>query len=49
MLELTLEQHHQRRRGVRLDTLLRLRWLAVIGQIAAVLIVQYGLEFDVPI
>jgi len=49
MPELTLEQHHQRRRGVRLDTLLRLRWLAVIGQIAAVLIVQYGLEFDVPI
>jgi two-component system sensor histidine kinase RegB len=49
MSELTLEQHHQRRRGVRLDTLLRLRWLAVIGQIAAVLIVQYGLEFDVPI
>jgi two-component system, sensor histidine kinase RegB len=49
MLEVTLEQHHQRRRGVRLDTLLRLRWLAVIGQIAAVLVVQYGLEFDVPI
>lgn len=49
MPEVTLEQHHQRRRGVRLDTLLRLRWLAVIGQIAAVLVVQYGLEFDVPI
>jgi two-component system, sensor histidine kinase RegB len=49
MLEVTLQQHHQRRRGVRLDTLLRLRWLAVIGQIAAVLVVQYGLEFDVPI
>jgi two-component system, sensor histidine kinase RegB len=49
MSEVTLEQHHQRRRGVRLDTLLRLRWLAVIGQIAAVLVVQYGLEFDVPI
>jgi two-component system, sensor histidine kinase RegB len=49
MREVTLEQHHQRRRGVRLDTLLRLRWLAVIGQIAAVLVVQYGLEFDVPI
>src|SRR5215468_10492178 len=38
MSEVTLEQHHQRRRG-----------LAVIGQIAAVLVVQYGLEFDVPI
>jgi two-component system sensor histidine kinase RegB len=49
MSDVTLEQHHQRRRGVRLDTLLRLRWLAVVGQIAAVLVVQYGLEFDVPI
>jgi len=49
MPEVSLEQHHQRRRGVRLDTLLRLRWLAVIGQIAAVLVVQYGLEFEVPI
>src|SRR5215472_10620483 len=49
MADVTLEQHHQRRRGVRLDTLLRLRWLAVVGQIAAVLVVQYGLEFDVPI
>jgi two-component system, sensor histidine kinase RegB len=49
MTEVTLEQHHQRRRGVRLDTLLRLRWLAVIGQVAGILVVQYGLEFDVPI
>lgn len=34
---------------LRLDTLVRLRWLAVIGQAAAVLLVQYGLDFDLPL
>jgi len=33
-------------RYVRLDTILRLRWLAVLGQIAAVFIVAQGLNFD---
>jgi two-component system sensor histidine kinase RegB len=37
-----------RRRNVRLDTLLRLRWLAIIGQSTAVLVVYYGLEFPLP-
>lgn len=37
------------RRNVRLDTLVRLRWAAVIGQITAVLVVHYGLEFELPI
>src|SRR5947208_1640027 len=37
------------RRHVRLDTILRLRWLAVIGQLAAIFIVAQGLEFDVPV
>jgi two-component system sensor histidine kinase RegB len=36
-------------RNVRLDTLVRLRWLAVIGQITAVLVVYIGLDFDLPI
>ena len=36
-------------RFVRLDTLLRLRWLAVLGQIAAIFIVAQGFEFDVPV
>ncbi len=36
-------------RSMRLDTLIRLRWLAVIGQISAVLVVYFGLEFDLPI
>ena len=34
------------RRSVRLDTLVRLRWLAVIGQTIALLVVEYGLDFD---
>jgi two-component system sensor histidine kinase RegB len=37
------------RRYVRLDTILRLRWLAVLGQLAAIFIVAQGLEFDVEI
>ncbi|MSO68201.1 MAG: ActS/PrrB/RegB family redox-sensitive histidine kinase [Pseudolabrys sp.] len=37
------------RRNVRLDTLVRLRWLAIIGQTTAVLVVHYGLEFALPI
>src|SRR5438270_4399963 len=36
------------RRYVRLDTILRLRWLAVLGQLAAIFIVAHGLEFDLP-
>jgi two-component system sensor histidine kinase RegB len=37
------------RRNVRLDTLVRLRWLSVIGQTVAVLAVYFGFEFDLPI
>jgi two-component system sensor histidine kinase RegB len=40
---------HQIGRSVRLDTLVRLRWLAVIGQTTAVLVVYWGLEFELPI
>src|SRR5437763_17124503 len=36
-------------RHVRLDTILRLRWLAALGQFAAIFIVAQGLEFDVPV
>ena len=44
-----LPRTNHRPRNVRLDTLVRLRWLAVFGQIAAVVVVHFGLEFDVPI
>ncbi|MEQ9518266.1 MAG: ActS/PrrB/RegB family redox-sensitive histidine kinase [Parvibaculum sp.] len=35
--------------GVRLQTLVMLRWLAVAGQLVAVLFVNFGLEFDLPL
>ncbi len=40
---------HHPRRHVRLDTILRLRWLAALGQLAAIFVVAQGLEFDLPI
>ena len=40
---------HRTGRNVRLDTLVRLRWLAVIGQTTAVLVVYFGLDFELPI
>lgn len=36
------------RHVLRLDTLVRLRWLAVLGQAAAVLVVYDGFDFEVP-
>src|SRR5512143_154324 len=48
MPALGLTLHHPRR-NVRLDTLVRLRWLAIIGQTTAVLAVYYGLEFELHI
>ncbi len=36
------------RKAVRLDTLVRIRWLAVAGQSAAVLGVRFGLGFEFP-
>src|SRR5688572_11023602 len=34
---------------VQLDTIVRLRWLAVLGQLAAVLVVAHGFEFNLPV
>jgi two-component system sensor histidine kinase RegB len=48
MAALDLAQHHPHR-NVRLDTLVRLRWLEIIGQTTAVLVVYFGLDFDLPI
>jgi two-component system sensor histidine kinase RegB len=39
----------QPRRYVRLDTILRLRWLAMLGQLAAIFVVSQGLGFDLPV
>src|SRR5687767_6343845 len=49
MPEDLLQAAPQGGRNVRLDTLVRLRWLAVIGQTVAVLAVYFGLDFELPI
>ena len=49
MTDIAATDLRQPRRHVRLDTILRLRWLAALGQLAAIFIVAQGLEFDVPV
>jgi two-component system sensor histidine kinase RegB len=49
MPEDLLQAAPQGGRNVRLDTLVRLRWLAVIGQTVAVLAVYFGLDFELPL
>src|SRR4051812_38871926 len=46
---LLLDQPRHLQRAVRLDTLMRLRWLSVFGQTAARLVVHYGLGYQLPI
>jgi two-component system, sensor histidine kinase RegB len=46
MLAGSPDQLQHPRQHVRLDRLVRLRWLAVVGQTAAVLGVYYGLDFE---
>ena len=49
MTDIAASDFRHPRRYVRLDTILRLRWLAVLGQLAAIFIVVQGLEFDVQV
>ena len=49
MTEIVAPDLRHPRRYVRLDTILRLRWLAALGQLAAIFIVVQGLEFDLPV
>src|SRR5581483_4468485 len=49
MTETAASDFRPSQRHIRLDTILRLRWLAVLGQLAAIFIVAQGLEFDVEI
>jgi two-component system, sensor histidine kinase RegB len=35
-------------RSIRLDTLVRLRWLAIAGQLSAVFVVYFGFGFPLP-
>ena len=49
MTDVAASDFRHPRRYVRLDTILRLRWLAALGQLAAIFIVAQGLEFDVAV
>jgi two-component system sensor histidine kinase RegB len=49
MTDVAASDFRHPRRYVRLDTILRLRWLAVLGQLATIFIVEQGLEFDVEV
>ena len=49
MSDLAVSDFRTSRRDVRLDTVLRLRWLAVLGQIATIFIVTQGFDFEVPV
>jgi two-component system sensor histidine kinase RegB len=49
MADLRLGGKSRDDRMLRLDTLVRLRWLAVAGQILAVLVVAFGLGFHMPL
>src|SRR6185437_13660524 len=49
MIDMAASDFRHPRRHVRLDTILRLRWLAVLGQLAAIFVVLQGLEFDLPV
>ncbi|WP_029583939.1 ActS/PrrB/RegB family redox-sensitive histidine kinase [Bradyrhizobium sp. URHD0069] len=49
MTDVAASDFRHPRRYVRLDTILRLRWLAALGQLTAIFIVLQGLEFDVPV
>jgi two-component system, sensor histidine kinase RegB len=46
---MTLDRQSSSTRGLRLQTLVRLRWIAVVGQTAAVLFVHVVLGFPLPL
>ena len=47
MTDIETSDFRHPRRYVRLDTILRLRWLAALGQLCAIFIVIHGLDFEV--
>ena len=49
MTDVITSDFRQPHRFVRLDTILRLRWLAALGQLTAIFIVSHGLEFEFPV
>ncbi|MBN8979993.1 MAG: ActS/PrrB/RegB family redox-sensitive histidine kinase [Rhizobiales bacterium] len=49
MSDIAASEFRPSRRDVRLDTVLRLRWLAVLGQLVTIFVVTQGLDFDLPV
>ncbi len=48
MTPIPSQQQLWRQPGLRVQTLVRLRWLAILGQALALVIVHYGLRFETP-
>ena len=49
LIDEVVADHEMGRRGLRLRTLMLLRWVMILGQTAAVLWVRYVLKFDIPV
>ena len=49
LIDEVVADHELGRRGLRLRTLMMLRWVMIFGQTAAVLWVRYVLKFDIPV
>ncbi|MER9355712.1 ActS/PrrB/RegB family redox-sensitive histidine kinase [Mesorhizobium sp. M0514] len=49
MINIVHAPDFQQSQRLRLNTLIRLRWLAIVGQSLAVLVVAYGLKFPLPV
>lgn len=49
MSDLSINDLGRNARRLRVDTLVRLRWLAVAGQLVALLLVRFGLGFPLPV
>lgn len=49
MINILRTPDFQQSQRLRLNTLIRLRWLAIVGQSVAVLVVAYGLKFPLPV
>jgi two-component system sensor histidine kinase RegB len=49
MINILRSPDFQQSQRLRLNTLIRLRWLAIVGQSVTVLVVAYGLKFPLPV
>ncbi|RVA88371.1 sensor histidine kinase, partial [Mesorhizobium sp. M7A.F.Ca.CA.004.02.1.1] len=49
MINVLRSPDFQQSQRLRLNTLIRLRWLAIVGQSLTVLVVAYGLKFPLPV